>query len=117
MMRLMLCGWLACAAPFLAAQDSPKDNKVVEGAKTAGKAVGEAGRKVGQAARDGAVAVKEGAKKAGKAVGEGAKKGRGEHQGRGQGGRAQGEGGSFEGLRRNSRFTKGRDITRIGQTD
>ena len=40
----------------------------------AGKAVGEAGRKVGHAARDGAVAVKEGAKKAGKAVAEGARK-------------------------------------------
>ena len=48
--------------------------EIKEGAKTAGKAVGEAGRKVGHAARDGAVAVKEGARKAGKAVAEGARK-------------------------------------------
>jgi hypothetical protein len=69
MLRLLLCGWLALAVPSLGAQEGPK-----ESIKSAGRAVGEAGVKVGHTVRDGAVAAKEGVKKAGRAVGHGAKK-------------------------------------------
>ena len=69
MLRLLLCGWLAFAVPSLGAQEGPKENL-----KSAGRAVGEAGVKVGHAVRDGAEAAKEGVKKAGRAVGRGAKK-------------------------------------------
>jgi len=94
MKRLLLCGWLAFAAPGLAAQDGAKEKvkeaaravgeaavevghtvrkgaeEVKEGAKKAGKAVGEAGRKVGHAVKEGAVATKEGVKKGAHKVGQ-----------------------------------------------
>lgn len=70
MLRLLLCGCLALAAPALGAQDGVKE-KFHEGAK----AVGEAGEKVGHAVKEGAEAVKDEAKKVGEKVGHAVKEG------------------------------------------
>lgn len=74
MRRIFLCGWLVLGMTALGAEEPGPVDKVKEGVKTAGKAVGEAAVKVGHAVRDGAKATKSGAKKAGKAVGRGARK-------------------------------------------
>ncbi|MDR3670395.1 MAG: hypothetical protein P4L36_06105 [Holophaga sp.] len=70
MLRLLLCGWLALAAPSLGAQDGPKEK-----IKEAGKAVGHAGVQVGHAVRDGARAVGHAVKKGVHKTGEGVKQG------------------------------------------
>jgi hypothetical protein len=76
MLKILLCGWLALAAPCLGAQDGPKE-KIKEAAEEVGHAVRkgaeevkEAGKKVGHAVKEGAAAAKEGVKKGARKVGE-----------------------------------------------
>jgi hypothetical protein len=76
MLKIVLCGWLALAAPGLDAQDGPKE-KIKEAAAEVGHAVRkgaeevkEAGKKVGHAVKEGAVAAKEGVKQGARKVGE-----------------------------------------------
>ena len=78
MWRWLLCGWLALALPQ-GAQDSAKD-KIKNGFKTAGHAVGDTAVKVGHGVKEGAkavghaaVKVGHGFKEGGKAVGHGVK--------------------------------------------
>jgi len=66
MLKIVLCGWLALAAPGLDAQDGPKE-KIKEAAAEVGHAVRKGAEEVKEAGKEG---VKQGARKVGEAVGK-----------------------------------------------